>query len=384
MRSPRVIRLRTDVVFAWLVEEGDQTVQGVVTVTPGELPEVLLRVATVRPVHIWGAPGIGKSTLVTAFADQVGMDCVSLLGTQLAPEDISGVPQIVVGEDGIARSRFAPPDVIARTEPFVLFLDELNGSSAEVQKSFYQIVLDRRVGAYELPPTTIVIAAGNRATDQAVVRPMSSALANRFVHIHLKANPSDWLAWAGSAGIHPWVFDYIRNRPDHLWVAPPKIEEPFSTPRSWHALSDTLHSWGNDVAEEQVRMLAHGCVSPKHAASFAAFVRTRMHEYDLEPILKGEASWPATPADRDILYFLAMSLRGRLIKELPAERRGAPAAAVRLAHRGKDLITSLADLSLEYAQAVVAGDDDGNAVLPTWFLTEIVRDLPRLVAARKT
>jgi len=353
-----------------------------VTVTPAQLPEVLLRIATVRPVHIWGPPGIGKSTLVAGFAAQVGLDCVALLGTQLAPEDISGVPQVVPGEDGVPRSRFAPPEQIARREPFVLFLDELNGSSAEVQKAFYQIVLDRRVGAYQLPAGTIVIAAGNRATDQAAVRPMSSALANRFVHVHLAANPRDWLVWAAAAGVHPWVFDYVRNRPDHLWVAPPKTEEAFSTPRSWHALSDALHSWGPEIGEEQVRMLAHGCLSPAHAASFAAFVRTRLHAYDLEPILKGTAGWPTAPGDRDILYFLAMSLRARLVKDLPADRRGAPAAAGRLAHRGKDLITSLAELSVEYAQAVLAGDEDGNPVLPTWFLTEVVRDLPRLVAAR--
>lgn len=356
--------------------------QAAVTVTPAQLPEVLLRVATVRPVHVWGPPGIGKSTLVAAFAAEVGLECVALLGTQLAPEDISGVPQIVTGADGVPRSRFAPPEAIARPEPYVLFLDELNGSSAEVQKAFYQIVLDRRVGGYVLPPGTIVIAAGNRATDQAAIRPMSSALANRFVHVHLATNAADWLAWAAAAGLHTWVFDYIRHRPDHLWVAPPKTEEPFSTPRSWHALSDTLLSWGPGVSEAQVRMLAHGCLSPAHAATFTAFVRTRLHAYDLEPILKGDAGWPSAPADRDILYFLAMSLRARLGKDLPADRRGAPAAAVRLAHRGKDLIASLAELSLEYAQVVVAGDDDGRPVLPTWFLTEVVRDLPRLVAGR--
>jgi ATPase family protein associated with various cellular activities (AAA) len=357
-------------------------VQAAVTVTPAQLPEVLLRVATVRPVHIWGPPGIGKSTLVTAFAAEVGLECVTLLGTQLAAEDISGVPQIVAGSDGVPRSRFAPPEDIARDDPYVLFLDELNGSTPEVQKAFYQIVLDRRVGAYRLHQGTVVIAAGNRATDQAAVRPLSSALANRFVHIHLTADAGDWLRWAAGSGIHPWVYDYIRHRPDQLWTAPPKTEEPFSTPRSWHALSDTLHSWGDSLGEDGVRMLAHGCLSPTHAASFTAFVHTRLRAYDLEPILKGEAGWPTAEADRDILYFLAMSLRARLVKELPASRRGAPAAAVRLAHRGKDLIVSLSELSLEYAQTLVAGDDDGRPVLPTWFLTEVIRDVPRLVAGR--
>ena len=59
-----------------------------VSVTQDELLEVLLQVAPVRPVFIWGAPGIGKSALVEKFADEVGLPCVSLLGSQLAPEDI--------------------------------------------------------------------------------------------------------------------------------------------------------------------------------------------------------------------------------------------------------------------------------------------------------
>ena len=64
------------------------------TVSQNELLEVLLNIAPIRPVFIWGAPGIGKSALVQKFADEVGMPCVSLLGSQLAPEDIIGIPQI--------------------------------------------------------------------------------------------------------------------------------------------------------------------------------------------------------------------------------------------------------------------------------------------------
>ncbi|WP_203236756.1 hypothetical protein [Nocardia panacis] len=82
--------------------------ESAVTVTPDQLPELLLHVAVVRPVFLWGAPGIGKSPLVCAFAESLGLDCVTLLGTQLAPEDLIGVPQIVEN-----RSRFAPPELIA-------------------------------------------------------------------------------------------------------------------------------------------------------------------------------------------------------------------------------------------------------------------------------
>jgi len=68
------------------------------TVNQTELLDVLLNVAVTRPIFIWGAPGIGKSSIVESFADSVGIPCVSMLGSQLAPEDIIGVPQIIDGK----------------------------------------------------------------------------------------------------------------------------------------------------------------------------------------------------------------------------------------------------------------------------------------------
>lgn len=359
--------------------------RAVETVTPSELTEYLLQVATLRPVHLWGQPGIGKSSLVTAFAEQVGLPVVTLLGTQLAGEDISGVPELVEGPDGPdgpRRSRFAPPADIARADPYVLFLDELNGSSPEVQKAFYSLVLDRRVGTWTLHPESIVIAAGNRATDAAIVRPMSSALVNRFVHFHLEVSAHDWLAWAVAEGVHPWVVDYVAARHDHLVSAPPKTEEPFSTPRSWHTLSDMLNGWSGPLTEKVVRTLAFGCLTPAHAAAFTAYTKTRAAEWDLEAIVKGDLRWPAAPSDRDVLHFLTQSFRSRLVKDVPADRSALTPTSQQFVARGKALLVELAEISVELAQVAVAGDEDGNPVLPAWFLAEVMRDLPRLVAAR--
>ena len=123
-----------------------------VSLTPGQLSEFLLSVATARPVFIWGPPGIGKSSLVQQFAGQVGLDCVSLLGSQLAREDLIGVPQVA---DGV--TRFCPPGMIARKQPYCLFLDELNACSQEVQKAFYSLIHERRIGEYLLPKGSIVV-----------------------------------------------------------------------------------------------------------------------------------------------------------------------------------------------------------------------------------
>ncbi|MEU8135167.1 MoxR family ATPase [Streptodolium elevatio] len=355
--------------------------QSSVTVTPAALPAVLLHVAVVRPVFLWGAPGIGKSAMIRQFAEGLGLECVSLLGTQLAPEDLIGVPQIVDG-----RSRFCPPEQIARDEPYCLFLDELNAASPDVQKAFYSLILDRRIGTYELPEGSVVVGAGNRATDNALARPMSSALANRLVHVHLRASAADWLTWAVHAGIHPWIVEYLTQRPDHLWSPPPKSEEPFSTPRSWHMLSDTLASYGDAVSgprgTEIVALLAHGTLTATHAAGFLAYLKTVRNAYGLDAILKGDARWPAAPADRDLLYFLAETFRARMAKDLPADKRHASPAVRQFAFRAKALLVELAEISLEIAQLVIADDEHGNSRLPGWFLVDAAKDMPRLVAAR--
>lgn len=345
------------------------------TLTPKSLSDFLLHVAVIRPVFIWGPPGIGKSSIVQRFAQEVGLPCVSLLGSQLAPEDLIGVPQIVDG-----KSRFCPPTVIARDEPYCLFLDELNACSHEVQKAFYSLIHERRLGEYHLPEGSIVLGAGNRAQDSAIVKPMSSALVNRMVHVQLQASHRDWLEWAYQNEVHPLVLDYLQNRPDHLWSQPPKTEEPFSTPRSWHMLSDGLREYGDDLSDTALELLAFGCLTPAHAAQFKAFVKQVRSKYRLTAILEGKLGWPHAPEDRDVLYFLSQSLRAHLVRELPATREGLGPQHRELAHRAKALIKELAAISFEMAQMVVARQEDAG--LPDWLLLEIVRDLPRLVEKR--
>lgn len=346
-----------------------------ITVTQEELAQLLLDLAPVRPVFIWGAPGIGKSALVGQFAESVGLPLVSLLGSQLAPEDIIGIPQIR-GET----SEFFPPKMIARKEPYVLFLDELNACSHEVQKAFYSLIYEHRAGEYVLPEGSCVIGAGNRSQDSAIVKTMSSALLNRMFHVQLRVDAKQWLSWAYANGIHPWVTDYIEKRPDHLFSEPPKTEDVFSTPRSWHMLSDALKESGagkKALSADYLKVLAYGCLSASYAGMFLAYTKQLGNTHLLSDIVKGTARWPAKAEERDVLYFLAQSFLAKLIQELPKEKQNLSADTRALAHRAKALIKELASIQCELAQMVVSAD--GDAVLPDWFLLDIVRDLPRLV-----
>jgi hypothetical protein len=283
-----------------------------------------------------------------------------------------GVPQIING-----KTQFCPPDMIAQDKPYCLFLDELNACSQEVQKAFYSLIHDRRVGNYTLPEGSIVIGAGNRSQDNAIVKTMSSALVNRMFCVELTVSAKEWLDWAYTAKIHPLILKYIETRPDHLWSQPPKTEEPFSTPRSWHMLSDALNEFDSDIHPQTLSILANGCLTPSHAVQFSAFCKNIDGEYNLKKILAGEKHFPTAPEDRDVLYFLAQSFRADLQRHLPSQKEMLDNKGKQYVHRAKALMRDLAQISLEMAQIVVA-KEDADSDLPDWFLIEMVRDLPRL------
>ncbi|MEZ5652761.1 MAG: MoxR family ATPase [Burkholderiaceae bacterium] len=345
-----------------------------ITLTIRQIQEFLLNVAIVRPVFIWGPPGVGKSSLVEQFAESLGMECVALLGSQLAPEDLIGIPKI----DG-AVSRFYPPAMIVREREFVLFIDELNIASAEIQKAFYSLILEQRIGEYRLPKGSIIIGAGNRAHDAALAKPMPSALINRMVHVHVRASHREWLQWAEHAGIHRWVIDYVRARPSQLSTeVPPAKEEPFSTPRSWHAVSDALHAWGEEIGPDALDAVLFGCLGRDHAIGFKAFLKQLRNQFSVHKILKGEEPWPNAPEDRDLTYFLTHSLRDQLIKELPDREALLGRDSRELAEAAKGALKSLARIDGELAQLVLTENDRGER-LPDWFVLEMAKELPRLL-----
>src|SRR5258706_75751 len=176
------------------------------TVTLSQAKSLIRCLAHEQSLLLLSAPGIGKSDTVAQAALEAGLDCRLLLGTQIAPEDVSGIPRIV-GE----RSVFCPPRVLLPDDPkpFCLFLDELPACAPDVQKAFYSLLLERRLGEHGLPEGTWVVAAGNRAEDRALVRAMSSALVNRVIILQIRGDVGEWLAWAGTHAVRPEVIAFI-------------------------------------------------------------------------------------------------------------------------------------------------------------------------------
>ena len=242
-------------------------------VTLSQAKELIRCLADTESVLLLSPPGVGKSEAVRQAAQDAGLELRSLLGTQIAPEDVSGVPKLVGN-----RAVFCPPRVLlpADDKPFCLFLDELPASPPDVQKAFYSLLLERRIGEYRLPRGTWVVAAGNRSEDRALVRTLSSALVNRVFVLPVKVDRDEWLAWAEVNGVRPEVRAFVKYVPQALQRPVPPDPVPFSTPRAWALLSRDMslaEAAGRLTAEER-RALAFGRLTAHDAALFCACART--------------------------------------------------------------------------------------------------------------
>ena len=245
------------------------------TITLSQAKALIKAMAHEQSFLLLSPPGVGKSDTVVQAAKEAGLPCRSLLGTQIAPEDVSGIPRIV-GE----RSVFCPPRVLLpeNPEPFCLFLDELPACSPDIQKAFYSLLLERRLGEHSLPLGTWVVAAGNRTEDRALVRSLSSALVNRVIILNVRIDNSEWLLWAQANQVRSEILAFITFMPEALMRAVPSNPVPFSTPRGWASLSRALElaERAGILNRQTRRALAFGRVSAEDAAVFCAMAEEQI------------------------------------------------------------------------------------------------------------
>jgi len=184
---------------------------------------------------------------------------------------------------------WAPPAELP-TDPestAIIFLDELNSAPPGVQAAAYQLVLNRRVGTYELPKGVDIVAAGNRDGDKGVTFRMPSPLANRFIHLEAKVDFDDYQEWATANKIHPDVVGYVSFAKQDLYDFDPKSpSKAFATPRSWSFVSDLLND--DDVDNETLHNLIAGAIGDGLGVKFMAHRKISSKLPKPEDILDGK------------------------------------------------------------------------------------------------
>lgn len=189
---------------------------------------------------VWGAPGIGKTAVVSAAAEDCGRDLRTLPLPAMDAVDLHGAP-VVTAEDGLRYLDFVAPRLLPRPgdAPSVLFLDEINAASPSLQPICYSLLWGRRIGDYQLPENCYVMAAGNRQQDRAVAHRLSSALALRMCHVDVEPRLTEIRELGLANGWAVEVLAYLTFRPEHLHDFDP-ASRASPNPRQWEQVSDVL------------------------------------------------------------------------------------------------------------------------------------------------
>ncbi len=241
---------------------------------------------------IWGAPGIGKSSIVSQLAIEHQLQFIDIRLSQLAPTDLRGLP---VAEDG--RSKWFPPEFLPQSGKGILFLDEINMAPPAMQGMAQQLILDRRVGSYTVPNGWFIWAAGNRKEDRAGVFDMPAPLANRFLHLQVEPDFESFKTYALTQKVHEQIIAFLSFRPSLLHKIDPQ-QPAWCSPRSW-MMASTLHYAGLDLAPA-IGTLAN--------AEFQAFTDLYRILPDLAPILEGAGADIPFPAEPSARYATAIGL----------------------------------------------------------------------------
>ena len=277
---------------------------------PSQLKQALKYAAVKqqRPVFIWSAPGVGKSEIVAQLAKELKMQLVDKRLSQSDPSELKGYPW---PNQETKTMVFMRDDELPTKGKGILFLDEINLAPQATQAAAYQLILNRRIGTYELPPGWVVIAAGNRTSDRSGVHALSAALANRFVHIDLHADVEDWVDWALENNISDATRGYLRYRPGNL--STDKIEpgvRAYPTPRTWAFASDILKS--NLPAAVELELL-RGTVGDA-AGELTAFMRVYKDLPTVDEVLMNPDK-AALPNELSAKYAISTSLAAKASRD---------------------------------------------------------------------
>ena len=262
------------------------------------------------PVMLWGPPGVGKSQMVAQVAARHGMPVIDIRLSQMEPSDLRGIP-FRVGD----QVEWAVPSMLPDRERHggqgILFLDEITSVAPSVSAAAYQLILDRRLGAYTVPDGWAIFAAGNRQGDRGVTYTMPAPLANRFSHFEVDVNLDDWVGWAYANGIDERVIAFLRFRPELLFEFDPAHNPvAFPSPRSWEFSHRALQKFGD--IQDLLTGALQACVGPAAGIELSAFVENLDQLPDIDAIVRGEKV--KVPKETDLQYAVAAALVGRAIR----------------------------------------------------------------------
>lgn len=219
---------------------------------------------------IWGSPGIGKSQIIEQVAEEYGYHLVDLRLSQMSELDVRGMPYI--NTETKSADWYCPDFMRDIGKKKIIFCDEINTAPPLVQSAAYQLILNRKIGQFELHDDDIIIAAGNNQKDKGATFILAKPLCNRFVHFDLVHDYEDFKNYAIRADFHPATIGFLEKNQDHLFTFDPaSSDKAFATPRTWEFVSTIEKNYTKDIPKHVLNAAIVGSIGNATGSLYWAF-----------------------------------------------------------------------------------------------------------------
>ncbi len=226
----------------------------VVTLTPTEGCELIVGLyqanAFTRVPNFLGPPGIGKTSFVRDAVKRLreihGNDFYyQEINPTMPLEEVGGIPDLIRTEGQPTVTDYAMPVWFPRKKDNpdlrgIICLDDAMQGDKQMQITLANLIQARNLRGHELPDGVMIVATGNRSTDNAGSNKMLSHLADRMTVFNIEADPLSWINdFAIPNGVDGRIVAYIKQYQDRLNQFDPKATK-CPTSRTWAALSSRM------------------------------------------------------------------------------------------------------------------------------------------------
>ena len=234
------------------------------------------------PFYLEGAPGIGKTEIVSQIATELEIGYVSFSLVHHTRNSLLGLPVIKDLENGAKYTCYTMSEILAKVEEAVaagfkegiLLLDEFPCMSETILPTMLSFLQTKNIGSYTLPEGWVIVLCGNPPAYNKTARTFDAAIMDRLRKIEVEFQPEVFLEYGKKNDIHVSILEYLESHLQNVYFyKQEKKQLELVTCRGWENLSHMIKAYealGQSIDKNDIGQYIK---SEAIAADFADFYK---------------------------------------------------------------------------------------------------------------
>jgi hypothetical protein len=253
-----------------------------------------------RTMLVQGHMGTGKSSLLKALKSTLPTHTACYFDCTTKDLGDITIPQLqAIDDEGFVRYVTNEELGLHLNKPIILMVDEYGKANPAVKNAMLRLLLERKMGSYELHPDSLVFATTNLGAE-GVGDILPPHARNRITVVtSRKPTNMEWIEWGINNGVDHTLLGWCKDNPQlfhsfedvkdpdqNPYIFHPKAPRTaFVTPRSLEAASDWLKV-RDGMDDQSLTAMLMGTIGERAAMDLMAFVKLSDQLPSLDSIKK--------------------------------------------------------------------------------------------------